>query len=553
MGRVLDSLHHLPPGNPDRIDFDITTYTGKYAIIGAGTRFGGYVPFVNAAYQVMPEKWTPQGYVPEFWDNIYQGTIFSAIGDIAHEFGHNVGFYHYQGGSYELMHWGGLQKINVNCPPHVNPWQKIVKGWIPNVQIVRRDSFVQLPPIDSSPMVAVISLFGDPGRNSQWGSNTVVGHSEFLIVEYRKRSGFNRFSGGELVPQGFNGGALVWHYSSMTEFPIGGSYVVRRLGMKTVGYGQPPQYQPPNPDHFFPWHGTTLGSSTNPNSNTVANLQTGISLTNIDTVGGYVIFDVNYAEGAQPSYNVFVGPNDGTIPSSWSGNVYCQRSSNTVPINVSSMAPGTIADVFCKIPSSTLSAQGTLSQPITIQGIGNGSYRYQWTGLDLIPSSPTVFPQLQYCNVRNATVGMLLQPLSSTMPLVRNCTLAQNDIDLRVHSANPNVRAELAGLDQNSMSTFQISGYAKLENAAFALAPTTTVRLGQPSYPADIVAIGNSTLTVTSPLAFDFSATMGGSTWVFDVDLTIPQGKALTLQPGSTLLFGESNRLVSYGPLSAIG
>jgi hypothetical protein len=252
-------LHQLPPGNPDRIEFDINSYTGKYAIIGAGTRFGGYAVYYGA-YQVMPEKWTPHGYVPEFWDNIYQGTIFSAIGDIAHEFGHNVGFYHYQGGSYELMHWGGLQKINVNCPPHINPWQKIVKGWMPNVTVLRGNGHVQLPPIDSSPWAAVVSLFGDPGRGGRWGDDFDQGHSEFLVIENRQRTGFNRFSGGEFVPQNFNGGALVWHFSSMTTFPLPPGQLIYRIGMKTVNYGQPPYYQPPNPDHFFPWHGTTLGS-----------------------------------------------------------------------------------------------------------------------------------------------------------------------------------------------------------------------------------------------------------------------------------------------------
>jgi len=408
MRNTLIALHNLPHGNPDRIEFDIRQYEnlplGKLAIIGAGTRFGGYVPYVGSQYQVMSEKWSPHGYVPAYWDNEYQGTIFSAIGDIAHEFGHNIGFYHYQGGSYELMHSGGLRRINANCPPHINPWEKIAKGWIPreNRIIVRSNMQVQLPPINSSPMVAVVSLFGDPGRDGRWGGYYDWGHSEFLIIENRQRLGFNRYSGGEFVPQEFTGGGLVWHYSSMTEFPLPGNYLIRRLGMKTVGYGQPPYYQDPNPDHFYPWHGTTLAEYSNPNSRTVANSPTGISLHNFALNGGYLTFDVTVPGGSAPNYDIFVGP-DYAVPSTWSGNVYCQQYAFNSPFNVTSIAAGTVAEIFGKIQASGLSVAGTQSQPITLRGLGYGDYRQQWGGIEINFSGSA---NVSYTNVSKATTGI---------------------------------------------------------------------------------------------------------------------------------------------------
>ena len=63
LSATLAALHNLPPENPDHIEFDFANYTGKYAIIGAGTRFGGYA-WYGGPNQVMPEKWSPQSYVP---------------------------------------------------------------------------------------------------------------------------------------------------------------------------------------------------------------------------------------------------------------------------------------------------------------------------------------------------------------------------------------------------------------------------------------------------------------------------------------------------------
>ncbi len=174
------------------------------------------------------------------------------------------------------MSWGGVgpdstYEVYDYCPPHFNPWVKLKMGWIPPGKVIRVTSSrtVTLPPVDKEPVVALITLYGDAGRNGDYS------HSEYFLVEYRKREGFNRFAGGISTP-GFSGGALIWHYTNYHPFAVSGQILESRLGLKLPDYGMKLKADPGSPSHFFWAKRPKLNAATLPASNSAAGRQTGI-------------------------------------------------------------------------------------------------------------------------------------------------------------------------------------------------------------------------------------------------------------------------------------
>lgn len=543
----VDRLHHnLDPDHPDYIEFDIRTYpsTGKICVIAAGGGLGGWTYFLGAQPYIATEK-------THGFRNTSPGAVLDGIQQHVHEFGHTIRFAHFIGGSYETMHWGGLgHRRHYWCPPHMNPLSKILAGWIreENIIHVRTNSPVTLGPVHSSAQVALVDVYGEAGRNGNYGD-----HSEYLLIEFRKREGFNRFAGGPIIQDpDFTGGGLVWHYSTIQPFPISGQVVERRLGLKVVGYGQSFMGNPGNPTHFYPYHGTPLDSATNPNSHSTSNLVTGLSMNSFNISGGFLSFNVAYQLDPPPLYNMFLYPGS-SVPTSWSGTIYNQLS-NVSQVQIISAGSVVESRSGCLMQPGTLQAIGTINQPITFRGIGYGNHRLRWSELQLQTNNATNIPQVRHSVIKNATIGTnLLGNGTMPSPIVRNTSFEDCLTDIRVFGQTGSNAFELAGLDSNTFVSVKMLRNTKLSSGDFVLPSTATLYLGEPGYEANITVSGNNTFTVNGQLVFGANATIAGDTWRFGASITVPQDRTLTLQPGTVLSFGSGTSLIINGNLYANG
>lgn len=317
------ALHALPGDDPEYIPFDIDAYfetspANKVIFIGAGGAKSGYARGLFAQ-----DIWLTEKPGRRMRSNAFASSTLEGIQGCVHEFAHLLGVEHFLGGSYDPMSWGGVgpdstYDVYDYCPPHFNPWVKLKMGWIPAGAITRVNGsrLVSLQPISDSPSVALITLYGEAGRGKDYA------HSEYLLVEYRKREGFNRFAGGISTP-GFDGGALVWHYTNYHPFPVSGQLVEARLGLKLADYGMKLKADPGSPSHFF-WKGhAQLGASTMPNSSSAAGRETGITLRRFKVRKGRLEFSVSYSHGGIPRWDTLFSKGQ-RLPGQLTGKVYAE-------------------------------------------------------------------------------------------------------------------------------------------------------------------------------------------------------------------------------------
>ena len=203
------ALHQLPTTDANYIEFDTTGYppTGKIAVVTAGGILGGWA-YVGRQNFILPEKM-------DYLTNYFSSVIFDGITGLAHEFGHTIGLGHEAVGSWDIMHWGGFgDRSYYFCPPHLNVRAKLQAHWLTGGDTIKIGSTTNfaLYPITSaqSPKVAIVKVYGDGGRSGVWTAQGDWKHSEYYLLEYRKREKFNRFAGGPAAPQGFTGGVLIW-------------------------------------------------------------------------------------------------------------------------------------------------------------------------------------------------------------------------------------------------------------------------------------------------------------------------------------------------------
>ncbi|MEK9136602.1 MAG: right-handed parallel beta-helix repeat-containing protein, partial [Bacteroidota bacterium] len=321
--------------------------------------------------------------------------------------------------------------------------------------------------------------------------------------------------------------------------------------MKTFDY-VPPLFlkgQPGNPDHFYPWHGTVLDPTTTPNSNSLYNLSTGISLNGFGFSGGYLIFNANYQLGEPPVYSMVIRPQV-TPPETLSGTVYFQNAGYFLHVD-----QGSTIDIAPR--SSPLNgphrAIGTETQPITFRAIGYGSYRPKW-GYMSIANNLSTPKQFRFCQFRNGTYGLYLEGYHSTnpMPIVRSCSFADCDYDMRVHGNSSSTVFDISGLDSNTYSTMILDGYVKLSNADFISPASSTLFFGNTSSPLSF-QVNNRNMNVLGPVNMLWQATLQGNSLMFSQDLTVPAGRTLTAGPNTTLLFADSKSLSVSGTFSSIG
>jgi M6 family metalloprotease-like protein len=493
------ALHQLPTNDPEYIEFDIDSYpsSGKIAVITAGGRLGGWA-YLGGQDCIVPEKM-------QYLTNNDRYAFLSPVGELAHEFGHTIGLPHYVGGSFELMFWGGFSsRQEYFSPPHINPKDKMSYGWIPsaNVYKVGTNTSLQLPPINSSPVVALMKLYGDGGRDNDYT------HSEYLIVEYRKREGFNRFTGGTGAT-GFTGGGLIWHYSEYSIFPVlrynettWSTAVDNHIGLKVVGYDSTFRANPGDPSQLFYPNHSSLTSSTTPNSGSAGNLTTGLNLNSFSYSGGNLVFNVSYDLGTPPAYDYFVNSSFNTSNNNLSGKVYIESYSPS--FSALTFASGTQIDFApnATLNTAQLTANATSQSPITFDGAGFSSYRNKWNELQVYyPSGSSV---INYCNLKNSNGGLHIyyptQAVTISNSTFQNNTTRDILFDKGVNSNN----ATFPTISNNNT-------YAKLK------------------------IIGNNWTTGSSQT------------------LTIPSGAIFEMAPSSSLKFGSYSGITSYGRIQIIG
>jgi hypothetical protein len=529
----VDRLHYsVDTTDPDYIEFPIRAYppSGRIGIVAAGGSLGGWVRAIGDASFIVTEK--THGFT-----NRSPGAILDGIQEDVHEFGHTIGFPHFIGGSYETMHWRGLgHRRHYWCPPHMNPLSKILAGWIPesNIHHVRQNNIlVSLPPVHNTNVIAIVDVYGEAGRNGNYKD-----HSEYLLVEYRKREGFNRFAGGPTVQdKNFDGGALIWHYSTIRSFPISGASVEARLGLKVAGYGQSFAGNPGSPDHFYPYHGTPLDPNSNPNSNSTSDLSTGISLNTFQPSGGFLSFYVNYLLGAPPNYAVFLFP---TSPGAtqWNDSVYVQGQHDTPQI-----APTAYVEVAGGIQVSQ-SIIGSSSSPIRFVGVGYSTNRVPWGGIRMVTTNPTTVPEMKHCLISNAVQGVIVSASLDgngifPTPRVRSCTFTSCQVDIRVQGRTGggtiDYAVELSGLDSNTYSSIIVSQRTKLTQSDFTVPSNGRLIFdggGPLIFRAD-VKLSNRNMNILGETEFRGNVRIDGSTWRFSNSVVVPMNSAVEVMPGN--------------------
>ncbi len=291
--QTLNALHRLPTTDSNYIEFDYSSFRGKVGVVTAGGLLGGWAQLGGKLF-IVAEKML-------YNTNANSSCILDGITGPAHEFGHTMGFPHLAVGSYDIMHWGGFDDRRYYfCPPHINPWTKLQRGWIRDSNIIRitTSGECSLEPITSdNPQVAVVVIRGEAGKDGNWRGG------EYFVVEYRKREKFNRFAGGPDAPAGFQGGALIWHYSQygtcasrFTDKDRGGSGIDFQLALVVADYGSKYKANIGSPtDLYNPGH-SVIDSSTVPNTNSMENETTGITLSKFTFRGSKLIFDVSYTK-----------------------------------------------------------------------------------------------------------------------------------------------------------------------------------------------------------------------------------------------------------------
>jgi M6 family metalloprotease-like protein len=342
------ALHRLPPSDPDYIEFDEDAYPtdGKIAVVTAGGALGGWTWRGGQGF-VMPEKLS-------YLRNTSSSVVLDGITGLAHEFGHTIGFAHQAVGSWDIMHWGGFgDRRYYFCPPHLNARAKLQAGWLSGRDVLKISSTTDfvLEPVTStrSPKVAIVTIYGDAGRSGKWGPTCPSPwfdweHSEYFILEYRKREKFNRFAGGPGAPPGFDGGVLIWHSSNYGDFSssfndddVVNSGIDLGLGPLVLNYGSSFKLDTGDPSQLYYSGHNLVNPSSTPNTNSINNYPTGISLSNFSTAGGQVSVSAVYASGSVRSYDQFYSSySEGPLPEALAGNVFVEgQMYSLIPTTVS--------------------------------------------------------------------------------------------------------------------------------------------------------------------------------------------------------------------------
>ncbi len=434
-----------------QISFNIDTYTGRVAIVGAGALIGGWTDGVGGSVIYYAEK---MGFFIDYPTQKHL-SIFEGATGIAHEFGHTLGLGHLVCGSWDLMFWGGFgSRKYYFCPPHINPLWKIQLGWIPSSNITKisqNTSSIILEPVTSasSPHVVVITFYGDAGRFNDWES-----HSEYFIIEYRKREKFNRYAGGidaSLNSTFANGGALIWHYSAYSTFPVSGDLVSGKLGLKIPDYYNNFAKNNGATNQLFYPNNNELSENTTLKSRTVGNIRTGLSLNSFSYSSLNLTFQAQFNDGTLPQWDNFITDNisDQTL----SGNIFWakkvsgsdfnpnkQYKNITLSLPVSGGTTLHLPPNF-NVTINGLNVVGTQSNTIKIRGAGFGSNNAAWdriTFTNYFENVTNYTTVLKYCEVSGGINGFVISRPFVEYELENN-TFNNNQKDMTLNDGDPSM------------------------------------------------------------------------------------------------------------------
>ena len=270
---------------------------------GPGAEAGGSNNIWSHRWSLGPYAVTYDGvYINDYTINpeTYSGNQ-EPIGTIAHEFGHALNLpdlydtdYSSEGsGNWSLMAGGawGADGGSPWYPAHMVAWSKIELGWLIPELLTEDTSGLQLPPVETNPVVYQINHTSD--------------NSEYFLLENRQKIGFDQNM--------FNSGLLIWHIDTQLTSGWGPNNNEPHYG---VGLEQADgQYHLENGmnrgDGADPYPGATnnptFDDDTIPNSHSYYFVPSLISVHNITLVDSFVVVDVQMGSDQIISADAGVG------------------------------------------------------------------------------------------------------------------------------------------------------------------------------------------------------------------------------------------------------
>ncbi|MFA6437849.1 MAG: T9SS type A sorting domain-containing protein, partial [Bacteriovoracaceae bacterium] len=523
-----DSIHLIPNGprnqvipvlqalrDSGQIQFDVDSYLGnggKLLVVVAGGGHGGIsdLPATPRDYEGLVFSVKEKNF-----RNYQNFSTLDGIWILAHEYGHTLGFDHFASSTYDPMNptlttlWGA----HVYSPPHFNPLYKISRGWIlpSDIVAIKKDSAFSLPPINSMPNVAAVTMYGDAGYDNYWN------HSEYLLVEYRKREGFNRFSGGT-GPTSFTGGALIWHISNYKPFVSTyepNKTVSSAIGLKINNYTDFVRDLGKAEDFYYVGH-DSIGLTTAPNSNSSFNLPTGIKLSGYIISNNQLNVSANYSLGAVPQWSQVIHKNITEVNSNLSGKVFFDfvggplgghfQISNGTEVHV---APG----ISFYVERVTANAQTQNS--IIFRGIGYGIYTEKWAGITLHQTDASGPSSIQKCLIKDAEKGITIRRSQYSTDTLANIEFQNVNTDFDLDNSENYIINKYPYMIGNSYDSIKVNGTWKLQSNQSISIPTgikMVVNSGsifQMSSGSNILAYGNLNAIGTSMNRIIFTPTSG--------------------------------------------
>ena len=499
------------------ISFDIDDYLvnnkGRILVVMAGGGSGG----------IAERRW--MGVREKRWENSDQNSTLDGIWVAVHEFGHTCNFGHLSCGSYDPMvptfsnNWTKI----LYSPPHFNPLSKLRAGWISTADFskIRSTTTDSLPASHlMSHKFAVVTLYGDALRDDD------DRHSEYFVLEYRTREGFNRFSGG-VGATTFPGGVLVWHHSPYVLFFVDYEALGELdsdIGLKVASpHGF--VHDGGDPSHFFYSGHNELSTSSSPvNSNSLENTVTGLTLSNFTVNGaGQILINVNYTIESVPQWDYLITKYSTNLPNYISGNVYLQDDVSFGSLTIANgtqiqFAPGG------KMYVSTLIANAATQNSIQFKGTGFGSYIIDWKGIKI--SSGTGISSMQKCLVSGADVGLAFE-FPNYRATIQDNTFTGCNTDMHLAGTGYTYGQPLPEFSGNTFSKMEIDG-----------------------------GIWNFGENQSLPIPSGASLTISSNTRLMDIsNISVASGGALIINNGAILKFisGEGYSEQDRGYLSISG
>lgn len=503
---IRNAAHNLLINN-NEIEFNLLSHLesgGKVIYVCAGGTTGDVGGTASTNEIVLREKRVRNNLDATFdnWKIINGLTIY------CHEFGHTIGFSHSGIGNYCAMSEG---TSNQNCPSHFNIIYKLKAGWI-DPQYVRfigiNQTVTDLPPSEYHGDCAILTIYGKPGYSEPPNSPPNYNHSEYYVIENRRmllndplvkfdKKFVWQWHLGRMPAQGFNGGALITHYSN---YNLMGTY----RGIKIKNADPDTQMEVTVTDeghsnHFFgsprlngdPFTFITDNDNNVDRTKSSFNLKTGIKITSINDPGnGTIGFTLNYSLGVPAVYDrVFYGQTI-TSPIILDGLYFIHSLITSQDLTIQ---PGCILES----PGNgtiqayrNFTANGTQSNHISFIGCGFSTYRTAGGNNFKVNSEINQNLLIKYCDFTNSDVFINIQVRNSTSPV------SLSDLHL-------NNNGTITYRNENCLNTFEIN------NINFEGSQGVLYLISDNANPHDakLTALTNSNFSeynIIGPWQFDF-------------------------------------------------